>query len=66
VEPIEVAQLFHAQYELLAPKHGYTSRFPGSQWADLPQNNRDLMIAVAEVVLFEIRKADEEELWHAT
>lgn len=52
-----LAQMFHAQYELLAPKFGYQTRFPGSMWSELPENNRKLMIAVAQNILVQLEAA---------
>lgn len=47
-----VAQLFHESYERLAPEYNYQTR-PASAvpWSQVPENNRELMIAVAEHVL---------------
>jgi hypothetical protein len=50
--PEQLAQLFHETYERLAPEHGYETRKASAvPWADVPANNKALMIAVAEHVL---------------
>lgn len=48
----ELARFFHDEYERLAPEFGYTTR-PESRvaWDDVPENNRMLMMAVAQSVL---------------
>ena len=47
-----IANHFHDTYERLAPEFGYDTR-PGSAvvWADVPEANRNLMIATVRVVL---------------
>lgn len=46
--PVEIAQQFHETYERLAPAFGYQTREDSAKpWADVPQRNQDLMIAVA-------------------
>jgi len=48
----ELAETFHRVYEKLAPKFGYkTRKRTRKHWDDLPENNKELMIAVAQVVL---------------
>jgi hypothetical protein len=56
-----IAQRFHEAYERLAPSFGYeTRRASAVPWADVPKNNRRLMIAVAAEVLDAIpAKADD-------
>lgn len=47
-----VAQRFHETYERLAPDFGYQTREASAKpWADVPQQNRDLMIAVCAELL---------------
>jgi hypothetical protein len=47
-----VAQWFHEAYERLAPDFGYETRKDSAvPWADVPEPNRSLMIAVAAAVL---------------
>jgi hypothetical protein len=47
-----VAQQFHAQYERLAPEHGYETRQDSARpWDEVPDNNRALMIATARALL---------------
>lgn len=42
-----IAQRFHEAYERLAPSHGYETRVESAvPWEQVPQNNRDLMVAV--------------------
>jgi hypothetical protein len=47
-----IAAAFHETYERLAPRHGYltrdVSRVP---WADVPPNNKDLMVATVAALL---------------
>jgi hypothetical protein len=43
----QVAQQFHETYERLAPDHGYRTREASAKpWADVPEQNKGLMIAV--------------------
>jgi hypothetical protein len=47
-----LARLFHETYERLAPSFGYATREASAKpWADVPEPNRSLMIAVAGEVL---------------
>jgi len=47
-----VAQAFHEAYERLAPSFGYeTRRVSAVPWADVPAQNKALMVAVAQEVL---------------
>ena len=49
--PDALAQLFHETYERLAPEYGYETRKESAKpWADVPENNKRLMIAVCEEV----------------
>ena len=42
-----VAYEFHEAYERLAPEHGYETREASAKpWAEVPERNRLLMIAV--------------------
>ena len=52
--PEDIARRFHDAYEHFAPQFGYTTR-PESRkaWDKIPQNLRDLMIAVVRNVLIE-------------
>lgn len=47
-----IAKAFHDTYERLAPEHGYETP-EASAWEEVPENNRNLMIAVVEVLLDE-------------
>lgn len=48
----ELAQLFHETYEELAPEHGYETREASRKpWSEVPENNRNLMIAVCSRIL---------------
>jgi hypothetical protein len=43
----DLAKMFHETYERLAPSFGYKTREASAKpWADVPENNRNLMIAV--------------------
>lgn len=44
-----IAREFHATYERLAPSFGYETRKESAvPWEQVPQANRDLMVAVVE------------------
>lgn len=48
----ELAQKFHELYEDLAPAYNYKTREESSvAWHDVPENNKQLMIAVAGCIL---------------
>ena len=48
----ELAKLFHETYERLAPKFGYETRKASAKpWAEVPEQNRKLMIAVCGEIL---------------
>jgi hypothetical protein len=48
----QLAQKFHEIYERLAPEHGYETRKASAvPWADVPANNKSLMIAVCNEIL---------------
>ncbi len=48
----QLAHLFHETYERLAPEYGYETRKASAvPWPDVPENNKRLMVAVAEQVL---------------
>jgi hypothetical protein len=50
-----LAQRFHELYEALAPNFGYeTRRESAVPWEQVPENNRRLMVAVADVLLDEM------------
>lgn len=47
-----LAARFHEAYERLAPEHSYETRQESAKpWADVPENNRNLMIAVVADLL---------------
>ncbi|WP_416476941.1 hypothetical protein [Streptomyces sp. LKA04] len=49
-----IARRFHEAYEQLAPDHGYETREASRKpWADVPDNNKNLMIAVVARLLEE-------------
>jgi len=52
MNPEEMAQVFHEAYERLAPNFSYKTREASAvPWEDVPENNKQLMIAVcAEVI----------------
>ena len=44
-----VAERFHEAYERLAPNHGYETREASRKaWADVPDQNKQLMIEVCQ------------------
>jgi hypothetical protein len=48
----QIAQAFHESYERQAPDHGYETRKASAKpWADVPANNRALMVAVVRDLL---------------
>lgn len=49
----ELAKLFHEQYEKLAPDFDYKTPWarPIETWAQIPERNKKLMIAVCSVVM---------------
>lgn len=51
----QLARRFHETYEALAPSFGYETR-PESAvpWEDVPEMNKRLMVAVADVLLDEL------------
>jgi hypothetical protein len=49
-----VASAFHRAYEDLAPALGYRTRLDSARpWAEVPQTNRDLMVATVRALFFE-------------
>lgn len=57
-----LAKLFHDTYEKLAPDFNYKTREASAKpWFDVPENNRKLMVAVAEKVLTVQKKQTEED-----
>jgi len=47
-----LASLFHKYYEELAPDFGYETRKDSAKpWDEVPEQNKQLMIAVAEKLL---------------
>jgi len=49
-----IARRFHEAYERLAPLYGYETRIETRvPWADVPQANKSLMIAVVQMLLDE-------------
>lgn len=50
--PEALAQQFHEIYERVAPTLGYTTRTESrTPWADVPEQTRNLMIAVCQEIL---------------
>jgi hypothetical protein len=50
----KIAQAFHEQYERLAPAFGYKTREASAvPWADVPDDNKHLMIEVVDTLLGE-------------
>jgi hypothetical protein len=51
-EADQLAQLFHETYERLAPDFGYRTREASAvPWAEVPENNRRLMVATAAAII---------------
>ncbi|GHE33436.1 hypothetical protein GCM10017673_40480 [Streptosporangium violaceochromogenes] len=51
-----IARAFHETYERLAPEHGYATREASAvPWAEVPANNKSLMIAVVASLIAEGR-----------
>jgi hypothetical protein len=47
-----LARRFHETYERLAPSHGYETREASAKpWADVPSQNKGLMVAVCAEIL---------------
>jgi hypothetical protein len=47
-----IAKAFHESYERLAPSHGYETRKASAKsWAEVPEQNRRLMIATVQDLL---------------
>jgi len=52
MEAEQMAEKFHTLYEELAPKFGYKTRPESAvKWKNVPENNKNLMIAVCEGLL---------------
>jgi hypothetical protein len=52
VTPEQIAQLFHEAYERLAPDFGYRTREESAKpWADVPDQNKALMVATVGEIL---------------
>ncbi len=48
----QIAQAFHDAYERLAPRFGYETREASAKpWAEVPEQNKTLMIAVVQSLL---------------
>ncbi len=48
----QIARAFHGTYERLAPDFGYKTRKASAKpWAEVPEQNRSLMIAVVQALL---------------
>lgn len=48
----QIAKAFHDAYESLAPEHGYETRKESAKpWSDVPENNRNLMVATVQSLL---------------
>ena len=57
-----LARRFHETYEKLAPSFGYeTKKDSAVQWADVPEKNKNLMIATCKAILDERDRI--ERLW---
>jgi hypothetical protein len=48
----QIAQAFHETYERLAPDFGYKTREASAKpWAEVPEQNKQLMVAVVQALL---------------
>jgi hypothetical protein len=48
----QIAQAFHEIYERLAPDFGYETREASAKpWAEVPEQNRQLMVAVVQTLI---------------
>lgn len=53
----ELARRFHEHYEKLAPVHGYKTREASAvPWEDVPDSNKQLMIATCAAVLLDLER----------
>jgi hypothetical protein len=51
-DPEEIAREFHEAYERLAPDFGYKTREASAKpWAEVPEQNKRLMIAVVRELI---------------
>lgn len=58
-----LAQAFHENYERLAPSFGYETRNDSAvEWADVPEPNKSLMIAVAAALIEQGRVSRDAEV----
>jgi len=58
VDPESLARLFHETYERLAPDFGYRTREASAKpWADVPEQNRALMVATCTAVVDALARA---------
>lgn len=56
----DLARLFHATYERLAPRYGYRTREESAvPWEQVPEQNRALMVAVCAELLGVAEEAGE-------
>ena len=59
IDPEELARLFHENYERLAPQYNYETRKASAKpWADVPSNNKALMVATVRAALKELVSDD--------
>ena len=49
----------HETYERLAPAHSYETRKASVAWADVPANNKSLMVAVCGEILAKLDECQE-------
>lgn len=63
--PEACAALFHANYEALAPRYQYETREASAKpWDQVPEQNRDLMIATAAETLRDMARHPAPKIWH--
>jgi hypothetical protein len=64
VNPEQLAERFHETYERLAPDFGYETRRDSARpWAEVPEQNRALMIAVCAEILTWWGEAKDHRRW---
>lgn len=63
-EAEKLAKFFHDTYEELAPSHGYETREASRKpWDDVPEQNKGLMVEVAQKVLDRLSAIDTLPAW---
>ena len=60
VSPEQFAELFHHYHQALAPDFGCTSDPHPEGWEQIPEQEKNRMIAAARLALLEVRATDKE------